>query len=428
MKRFLYVMLLSGLCLNMSGQATRQEMRADPRKAGGVYMAYPHDRTLSWTPAPEGYSPVYISHYGRHGSRYLTMTQTYENLIHVLEDARKQDALTPLGESVLPRLKAIWRDAQPHMGELTSLGAHQHQGIARRLYAHCEELLSRPGAVSAHSSVVGRCQESMRHFCEELQRQNPSLSVTTQSKPEDMFFVANFSEGNPDSCEHVATHEATMKRISDEQQRLYDRCHILERLVNADYFRGKAQEADTFNKQFYSVAEDMQSLPELGITLDDAITTDECIHMMLIENLEWGRNRGFFPSANRNYQVHRHLLEHILDCADQALATGSPAAELRFGHDAVLIPLCYILRLDGCYDTPEKHLSRFHRHWVSFRVSPMAGNLQMIWYRKPGSDDLLVKFLLNEEEKRVPEVATDAYPYYHWQDIRAYWQQRLKEL
>ena len=58
----------------------------------------------------------------------------------------------------------------------------------------------------------------------------------------------------------------------------------------------------------------------------------------------------------------------------------------------------------------------------------MAGNLQMIWYRKPGSDDLLVKFLLNEEEKRVPEVATDAYPYYHWQDIRAYWQQRLKEL
>jgi hypothetical protein len=39
-----------------------------------------------------------------------------------------------------------------------------------------------------------------------------------------------------------------------------------------------------------------------------------------------------------------------------------------------------------------------------------------------------VKFLLNEEEKRVPEVATDAYPYYHWQDIRAYWQQRLKEL
>ena len=39
MKRFLYVMLLSGLCLDMSGQATRREMRADPRKAGGVYMA-----------------------------------------------------------------------------------------------------------------------------------------------------------------------------------------------------------------------------------------------------------------------------------------------------------------------------------------------------------------------------------------------------
>ena len=35
-----------------------------------VYYAYTYDNPAR-TPAPEGYEPFYISHYGRHGSRWL---------------------------------------------------------------------------------------------------------------------------------------------------------------------------------------------------------------------------------------------------------------------------------------------------------------------------------------------------------------------
>ena len=54
----------------LSGQNARQEIYADPDKAGGVYYAYTYDNPAR-TPAPEGYEPFYISHYGRHGSRWL---------------------------------------------------------------------------------------------------------------------------------------------------------------------------------------------------------------------------------------------------------------------------------------------------------------------------------------------------------------------
>ena len=56
----------------------------------------------------------------------------------------------------------------------------------------------------------------------------------------------------------------------------------------------------------------------------------------------------------------------------------------------------------------------------------MAGNVQLIFFRKQGSDDILVKFLMNENETSVP-IKTDCYPFYHWKDVSAYYRNMLKE-
>ena len=58
----------------------------------------------------------------------------------------------------------------------------------------------------------------------------------------------------------------------------------------------------------------------------------------------------------------------------------------------------------------------------TYRIIPMCGNVQLIFYRKAGSEDILVKLLLNEREVTLP-VKTDKAPYYHWKDVRRYWQQ-----
>ena len=54
----------------------------------------------------------------------------------------------------------------------------------------------------------------------------------------------------------------------------------------------------------------------------------------------------------------------------------------------------------------------------------MAGNIQIIFYRSSPSDsDILVKILLNEGEVSLP-IETDMAPYYHWNDVRDYWQNK----
>ena len=76
-KSFISAILLTLAAFPIASQTTREEMAADPNKTGGVYFAYPSTKADN-TPAPKGYRPFHISHYGRHGSRYLISDNDYE--------------------------------------------------------------------------------------------------------------------------------------------------------------------------------------------------------------------------------------------------------------------------------------------------------------------------------------------------------------
>ena len=82
---------------------TRQQM-------GGVYYAYPEGpsaKTGTFGKAtymmsdslsvPQGYAPFYISHYGRHGSRWMPKDDRYVWICKHFED---ESNLTPLGLQV----------------------------------------------------------------------------------------------------------------------------------------------------------------------------------------------------------------------------------------------------------------------------------------------------------------------------------------
>lgn len=63
-------------CVPLGAQTSKEEMFSTIEKTGGVYWAYPLDFAPQ-TRAPKGYKPFYVSHYGRHGSRYLIGDRDY---------------------------------------------------------------------------------------------------------------------------------------------------------------------------------------------------------------------------------------------------------------------------------------------------------------------------------------------------------------
>ena len=82
MRKYTYILLLLFLAVSANAQKSAwDEIKEDVCIAGGGYCSYPYPRheVPKLTPAPKGYKPFYMSHYGRHGSRWLHDPAQYSN-------------------------------------------------------------------------------------------------------------------------------------------------------------------------------------------------------------------------------------------------------------------------------------------------------------------------------------------------------------
>lgn len=85
------------------------------------------------------------------------------------------------------------------------------------------------------------------------------------------------------------------------------------------------------------------------------------------------------------------------------------------------------LHLKDC-DLVEGNPENFYKAFSDWKIAPMAGNIQIVFFRnKKKPSDILVKFLHNERETSVP-VPTDNYPYYKWEDVKAYYMPMLDRM
>ena len=123
MKRLLtYVIFCCGMITAAAqGNAVLEQLKADPKKAYGNDYPY-HLEMVPQTKAPKGYEPFYISHYGRHGSRYYWTDRLYRDLDTLLKVGHRRHQLTAEGEAFYSRYMAVSKELQTGVSELTQLG------------------------------------------------------------------------------------------------------------------------------------------------------------------------------------------------------------------------------------------------------------------------------------------------------------------
>lgn len=68
-----------------------------------------------------------------------------------------------------------------------------------------------------------------------------------------------------------------------------------------------------------------------------------------------------------------------------------------------------------CYSNEEVP-AELYKSYSNFKISPMASNLQIVFFKNK-KRDVLVKFMLNEREMSIP-LSTDIFPFYHWTDVK----------
>ena len=111
------------------------------------------------------------------------------------------------------------------------------------------------------------------------------------------------------------------------------------------------------------------------------------------------------------------LLRNIVETAERVVAgEENLSASLRFGHDVNVIPLVALLGVkeaSGRVWTAEEAAGV----WQIHRVSPMATNVQFIFFRNPETGDVRVRVLHNERDAELP---IGGGPYYPWETLRDY--------
>lgn len=403
----------------VSAQTSKAELLAHLELATGNYCNYPLP-SGHVTPAPEGYEPFYVSHYGRHGARYMTDDDPYKYIIGKLDTAQTRGWLTDKGQEVLLRLRRAAADAWNRDGDLTRLGALQHQGIAHRLATNYPALLMQPVDVRANSSTVRRCILSMANFCQELKSMNPQLNITMDASKHDMYYLTpNDSIDIPQKGIDDPLYEKLDQFRHEKLNGRYQMALLFKDPAVVGDFVDGYQLADGL----WNIASDMHCLPELELSFNDLFTVDELIDGFRVYNASWCLWEGLMPGSRPNYYAIYPLLQNFLDEADQLIASGRRQVRLRFGHDSVVLPFAFILGVkEAIHGTDD--MENLHNTFAIFRLIPMAGNVQLIFFRKQGSDDILVKFLMNENETSVP-IATDCYPFYHWKDVSAHYRSIL---
>ena len=193
---------------------------------------------------------------------------------------------------------------------------------------------------------------------------------------------------------------------------------------NADFIRCEVNPSELM-WGLYWIAVDMQDM-ETPVSFFDLFTAKEMFDLWQCVNYRFYMGNANPLASNGIVMTNaKSLVENILESADAAIKDRSIAATLRFGHDGNVIPLLALLQIEN-FDVAVAGPAEVYKHWCDFKATPMASNVQIVFFENKAGD-ILVKFMHNENEVHVP-VKTGHWPFYHWNDVKEYYQKRLSTL
>lgn len=423
MKKILAAIASLVVSMSIMAQTVREEIKQNIMLSATNHLAYPSPSQTTLSPTPAGYEPFYISHYGRHGSRYLLGYDHYNVPLAAFAKADSAKILTERGKELVRKIKEIKREAYMREGELSPLGALQHRQIANRMYNRFPEVFKGDAFIDAKSTIIIRCILSMENELLEFTKLNPQLRITHDASEHDMYYM------------NLHDKVLSSKRMTDSCRAVYD--NYYRKTVNPDRLMSQLFSdtalANTFidkyklNEILFTLASNVQSIEaRKKLTLYDLFNDEEIYNNWQVNNANWYMRYGAYTGNGGTQPFsQRNLLRKIISEADSCLAAGKNGATLRFGHETMVLPLTCLLDING-YGLQTDDISKLEKKgWINYKIFPMGANIQFIFYRgKSEQKEILVKVLLNENEAKLP-VRSKTAPYYKWNDVRDYYLQKL---
>ena len=441
MKKLIFTLILS--ISGLSCLAQPEVVLGDPFKSSGLDNIYDFDAQIC-TAAPKGYEAFYISHYGRHGSRYPYTATVATALLDMLHEAGEKENLSEYGSGLMARLELFMEKAGNHIGELTDLGRQQQYRLAGEMAERYPQAFRKGAVVTAQASSSPRSILSMASFCTALARKYPSIRIDQfQGFAETQATAPNMGR-NPLRIKGPGLGNPYRESPAEFMQRRFPEFTetVLGKMFRDPYAALGDRDVQYLMDHIYMLIGGMNSLPD-GVRMDfsDIATPETLARMWELDNYQ--RFCEYIVYTASCCSVFKDIIERadarlaLLDSAAGMLegrAEGrAEGADLRFGHDHVLMSLLMIADIDSFGELPENPDELGHV-FQTFR-SPMAANLHFVFYRpKNGRGPILTGLSLNGQPARLSAldkelgISPDESAFYRWDDVKAWFEKRVSQL
>lgn len=422
----LILCLIFMMLFTLASYADEQSFNvATSHQMAGKYYNYPYllQEPPLQTPAPQGYIPFHIEHYGRHGSRWHVGYKYFDQAYRILDKAHEDGKLTLLGERTYQAIKQIKEIAhRGHSGELTEIGALQHQAIGRRMVLNFPSIFSDSAIVNARSTVVIRAILSMHNSLDAIRSLRPNLKILSEASAADMWYLYY-----QDEEAKKIRNDKKRTILSGFNDRHSNKGQYLDRLIKDKHYSSDSIGDKLFNPLFYALI-NCQSHSNQPWLIDSIFSIEEIHEQWLQGNAEWFLEGGNSSLTNNRMPFSQaNLLQNIITSSDSAFTSSNNSINLRYGHDSALLPLIVLMEIND-FGLECNNLEELSENgWHDYLMVPMAANIQIIFYHKPqlrDKDSVIVKVLLNEEEVKLP-IGHLTGPYYNWKVLRDYYLEKI---
>lgn len=352
----------------------------------------PYPRNVSTLSTPDSLTAVYISHVGRHGSRYPAGSTHATQLSQALHRADSIGTITPLGRKLMTLTDRVISESAGQWGALDSLGQSEQRAIAGRMYANYPEVF-KSCTVNALSSYSPRSMMSMYAFLHQLDRLNNKIT-----------FISSTGRVNSALMRPFDVDEDYRQFIQDKQwQEPYEQYYTkavpltaITRVLGRDYPFGDTDKARNLALVEYYVVAGLEAM-QIPTQMDVYFTRAEANALWSCFNLRQYLQRTASTISSVPADIAAQLVIDIVQKADNALSGENPASvDLRFGHAETIMPLVSLLRLPGCYYLTN-YFDTVAGHWCDFEVVPMAANVQFVIFKATKSGNYYLRVALNEK-------------------------------
>lgn len=376
----------------------------------------------NYTKVPEGFTPFYINHLGRHGARYLSSSKSIDKILNELTEASERKELTPLGEELLKDVLQLKNSEEEKYGLLSQIGKDMEFGIGKRMYKNYPQVFKKNREILAEATYVKRTQESMNEFLktfkENISEDNVKTKINEKVDPILRFFDLNL--------EYIEFKEngdwKTMLNSFQNRSKIY--LEITNRIFKSKDMLS-AKNSLKFTTDLYGLYTNQYDIGE-NVGLSKYFTQEELKYFWANKNLSMYLEKG--PSSvgqNLPMDISFALLEDFLSTSENAIKNENIAANLRFAHAETVVPFASLLKIDFA-SKQTNDLNNVENIWKDYEVSPMGANIQWVFYKNE-KNDILVKMLYNEKEINFP-IESNMKPYYKWNDVRKYYEKVINDL